>query len=279
MSKKPVWFITGTSSGVGKVLSEAVLKHGHKVVMTARNTESLKELANLYPDTAHIATLDVTNPKMVLDVVEEAEKRFGRIDILVNNAGIGYSSAIEEGEDDVIRSVFDTNFFGVASMIRAVLPGMRKRKQGTIINVSSLNGMVSMPSLGYYSASKHALVGLTEALRQEVEPHGIKVILLEPGGMRTGIMQKNRQAVRNPAYDDTSGYIKDLLKKNGDSLLTGDPERIAQLVIKLVEQKEQPNRLILGKSAFEQIVQKLDALKAEYIAWEKTSHSTDYPVN
>ncbi|MBW7454943.1 oxidoreductase [Paenibacillus sepulcri] len=278
-SNNPVWLITGTSSGVGRVLAEAVLNHGHRVVMTARNPEFLKELTDRFPNTAHVAALDVTNSKQVLEVVEEAEKKYGKIDVLVNNAGIGYSSAIEEGEDDAIRSVFETNFFGVASIIRAVLPGMRERKQGTIVNVSSLNGVVAMPSLGYYSASKHALVGLTEALWQEVEPLGIKVLLLEPGGMKTGIMQKNRQSVRNPAYDKTSGAVKDLLEKQGESFLTGDPERIAQVIIKLVEQEDKPHRLILGNAAYEQLVQKLDAMKAEYSAWESISRSTDFPTN
>ena len=276
---QPVWLITGTSSGVGRVLSEAVLNEGHRVVMTARNPESLKELANRFPSTAFIAALDVTDPKQILEVVREAESKFGPIDVLVNNAGIGYSSAIEEGEEDVIRSVFETNFFGAAAMIRAVLPGMRERKQGTIVNVSSLNGVIAMPSLGYYSASKHALVGLTEALWQEVEPLGIKVLLLEPGGMKTGIMQKNRQAVRNPAYDGTSGYVKDLLAKKGDAFLTGDPERIAQVILEMVEREDKPHRLILGNAAYDQILQKLDALKSEYSAMESIARSTDFPPN
>ncbi|WP_339821296.1 SDR family NAD(P)-dependent oxidoreductase [Paenibacillus sp. FSL R7-0216] len=212
-------------------------------------------------------------------MVEEAENKFGRIDVLVNNAGIGYSSAIEEGEDDAIRSLFETNFFGLASMIRAVLPGMRERKQGTIVNVSSNSGVVAMPSLGYYSASKFAVEGLTEALWQEVTPLGIKVLLLEPGGMKTGILQKNRQSVRNPAYAETSGAVRDLLEKQGDSLLTGDPERIAKVIIKTVELEDKPNRLILGNAAFDQIMQKLDDLKTEYSAWETISRSTDFPEN
>ncbi|MCK8489919.1 oxidoreductase [Paenibacillus sp. MBLB2552] len=275
----PVWLITGTSSGVGRTLAEAVLNHGHRVVLTARNLESLKDLADRFPDTAHAAALDVTDPKQVLKVVEEAENKFGRIDVLVNNAGIGYSSAIEEGEDDAIRSLFETNFFGLASMIRAVLPGMRERKQGTIVNVSSNSGVVAMPSLGYYSASKFAVEGLTEALWQEVTPLGIKVLLLEPGGMKTGILQKNRQSVRNPAYAETSGAVRDLLEKQGDSLLTGDPERIAKVIIKTVELEDKPNRLILGNAAFDQIMQKLDDLKTEYSAWETISRSTDFPEN
>lgn len=275
----PVWLITGTSSGVGRTLAEAVLNHGHRVVLTARNPESLKEIADRFPDTSYAAALDVTDPKQVLKVVEEAESKFGRIDVLVNNAGIGYSSAIEEGEDDAIRSVFETNFFGLASMIRAVLPGMRERKQGTIVNVSSNSGVVAMPSLGYYSASKFAVEGLSEALWQEVAPLGIKVLLLEPGGMKTGILQKNRQSVRNPAYAETSGAVRDLLEKHGDSLLTGDPERIAQVIIKTVELDDKPNRLILGSSAFDQIMQKLDALKSEYSTWESVSRSTDFPEN
>ncbi|RED37380.1 oxidoreductase [Paenibacillus sp. VMFN-D1] len=273
----PVWLITGTSSGVGRVLAEAVLNHGHRVVLTARNPEALKELAEQYPDSTHVAALDVTNSKQILEVVDEAERKFGGIDILVNNAGIGYSSAIEEGEEADIRSLFDTNFFGLASMIRAVLPGMRARKQGTIVNISSNSGVVAMPSLGYYSASKFAVEGLTEALWQEVEPLGIKVLLIEPGGMRTGIMSKNRRSVRNPAYDETSGAVKDLLEKHGDSLLAGDPERIAQVIIKMVEKEDKPHRLILGNAAYDQIMDKIDNLKAEYRAWRSVSRSTDFP--
>ena len=149
----PVWLITGASSGLGHALGSAVLQHGHRAVLTARNTDSIETLASGYPAAALVEALDVTKPAQIADVVRKAEAHFGSIDILVNNAGVGYLAAVEEGDDDGIRWQFDTNFFGAAALIRAVLPIMRKRERGTIVNISSMAGFVSHAGMGYYAAS------------------------------------------------------------------------------------------------------------------------------
>jgi len=170
------WFITGASSGLGASVANAALRAGHRVAVTARDKVRLEKLTEAHPDAVLPLSMDLTKPSEIKAAITTAEKWHGGIDVLVNNAALGYLAAIEEGEEQNIRTLFDTNVFGVASTIRAVLPGMRARASGTIINVSSLNGVVSMPALGYYSASKHALEGLTEALSQEVAPLGIKVL-------------------------------------------------------------------------------------------------------
>src|SRR6202158_2931832 len=191
-TSNPVWLITGCSSGLGHALGSAVLRRGHRVILTARNAAPMQALAGAFPETALVCALDITKPEQIASVVSQAESRFGSIDVLVNNAGVGYLAAVEEGEEEAIRWQFETNFFGAAALIRAVLPGMRERRRGTIVNISSVAGFVSFPSVGYYAASKFALEGLTEALWQELEPLGISVLLIEPGGFRTGMLQRNR---------------------------------------------------------------------------------------
>ena len=170
----PVWLITGSSSGLGHALASAVLHRGHRVILTARNTAPMQALADAFPETALVCALDITKPQQIASVVSQVESHFGSIDVLVNNAGVGYLAAVEEGEEKAIRGQFETNFFGAAALIRAVLPGMRERKHGTIVNISSVAGFVSFAGMGYYAASKFALEGLTEALWQELEPLGIR---------------------------------------------------------------------------------------------------------
>ena len=180
---RPVWLITGCSSGFGREIVRALLARGRRVVATARKPETLAEFTT--NDGLLIAALDVNAPQQIADVVQRAEARFGHIDVLVNNAGYGYLAAIEEGEDAEIRAMFDTNVFGLAAMTRAVLPGMRQRRSGHIVNISSMGGLVGFAGVGYYNATKFAVEGLTEALAKEVEPLGIRVTAVEPGPFRT----------------------------------------------------------------------------------------------
>ena len=274
----PVWLITGASSGLGHPLGSAVLQHGHRAVLTARNTDSIETLASGYPAAALVEALDVTKPAQIADVVRKAEAHFGSIDILVNNAGVGYLAAVEEGDDDGIRWQFDTNFFGAAALIRAVLPIMRKRERGTIVNISSMAGFVSHAGMGYYAASKFALEGLTEALWQEVEPLGLNVLLVEPGGFRTGIVQRNRFSEQIPAYAGTSGAFRNFVQTAPDAVFLGDPARAAKALIEAVESDRRSRRVIFGSDAYGAITSKLQALQTEYEAGQSIAYSTDFEL-
>src|ERR1700694_3507351 len=175
------WLITGCSPGLGRALAQAALTHGHNAVVTARDATKLQELADTYPDTALALPLDVTDPEQVTAAVQHADTRFGGVDVLVNNAGYGYRAAVEEGDDADIHQLFATNFFGAVAMIKAVLPGMRARRAGAIVNISSIGARISPPGSGYYSATKAALEGLSGSLQKELQPLGITVTVVEPG--------------------------------------------------------------------------------------------------
>ncbi|MDI7865027.1 SDR family NAD(P)-dependent oxidoreductase [Rhizobiaceae bacterium n13] len=269
------WFITGASSGLGASTANAALRAGHRVAVTARDNARLAKLVESHPDSVLPLSMDLTNPSEIKAAVAAAEGWHGGIDVLVNNAAIGYKAAIEEGEEHTIRALFDANVFGVASTIRAALSGMRARASGTIINISSLSGVVSMPGLGYYSASKHALEGLTDALRAEVAPLGIKVVSIEPGGFRTGMAGRNLQSPRIDAYGPTAHAIMDFLRvDNQHEYAPGDPDRMAQILMDLVKSGDMPERLSMGADSWTAIMGKLDALRAEYEKWKDVSYST-----
>ena len=179
----PVWFITGCSTGFGKEIASQAIERGYRTVVTARDLAKLTVFGNT--ENVLVQKLDVTEPDQVAAAVGAAESRFGRIDVLVNNAGIGYFAAIEEGEVAKVRKMFEVNVFGLTGMIQAVLPGMRKHRSGCIVNLASLAGLRGFPALGQYNATKFAVEGLSEALRQEIEPLGIRVMVVEPSGFRT----------------------------------------------------------------------------------------------
>ena len=182
-AKPPVWLITGCSTGFGHELAKQALARGFRVAATAREPDELKSLMSL--GDALTFRLDVTDHRQIESAVKAAEDKFGQIDVLVNNAGIGYFAAIEEGEIDQIRRLFEINVFGLSRMIQTVLPGMRRKRSGLIVNLSSIGGICGMPALGYYNATKFAVEGLSEALRGEVTPLGLKVMVVEPSGFRT----------------------------------------------------------------------------------------------
>ena len=271
------WFITGASSGLGAVIADAALRAGHRVALTARDRSRLTTLAESYPDAVLPLSMDLTSPPEIKTAVAAAEEWQGGIDVLVNNAAIGYLAAIEEGEEQKVRQLFETNVFGVAATIRAVLGGMRARGRGIIINVSSINGIVAMPSLGYYSATKFALEAITEALSQEVAPLGIKAMSIEPGGIPTGIVSRNLRSPRIDQYGSTAHALIDLLDNDtSGAFAPNDPHRIADLLVRLVMSGDIPHRLILGADSWAGIMAKLDAQRAEYEAWKHVTYSTSF---
>ena len=273
---KPVWFITGCSTGFGYEMAKQLLEHDYKVVITARKTEDLKGFAG--HDNALILKLDVTDQAQIIKAVKTAQEKFGRIDVLVNNAGIGYFAAVEEGEEAAINNIFNVNVFGVSRMIKAVLPNMRKLNKGFIVNLSSIAGLYSIPALGYYNATKFAVEGLTEALWQEVEPLGIKVMLVEPSGFRTDWAGRSadESTLEITDYAATAGKLRKMLHAVSGKQ-PGDPVRAVQAIIKAVESPQPPHRLLLGNDAFEAATAKLKTLNAEFLAWEGVSRGADYP--
>ena len=208
VTEPPVWFITGCSTGFGLELAKQAIEHGYRTVMTARDPAKLEGYGAT--DNVLVLKLDVTQPDHVAAAVKAAQARFGGIDVLVNNAGIGYFAAIEEGEVAEVRKMFEVNVFGLTAMIQSVLPGMRKRRSGCIVNVSSLGGIRGMPSFGQYCATKFAVEGLSEALRQEVEPLGIAVMVVEPSGFRTDWAGRsaNESAHQIDDYMATAGNVR-----------------------------------------------------------------------
>ena len=272
------WLITGCSTGLGRALAEAVLGAGHNAVITARNPATLAGLAAKHPGTALALPLDVRDHEQVTRVAQQAAGRFGGIDVLVNNAGHGYRSAIEEAGPAEVQELIETNFLGPVDLIRQVLPGMRQRRSGTIINVSSIAGRRSSPGSGYYSATKMALEGASDALRQELAPLGIRVIIIEPGAFRTDFAGRSLQQAATPIsdYAATAGLRR---KENDHTHGTqpGDPARAAQAIITIAEASNPPLRLLLGTDAVNIITTELDQQRAEIDTWEDLSSSTDFP--
>jgi NAD(P)-dependent dehydrogenase (short-subunit alcohol dehydrogenase family) len=271
------WLITGCSTGLGRALSEAVLERGENAVITARDASSLTELAQAYPDTALARALDVTDDEQVTAVVRQAEDNFGGIDVLVNNAGYGYRAAVEEGDPADVQRLFATNFFGPVALIKAALPGMRARRSGAIVNISSIGALRCPPGSGYYSASKAALEAMTSSLRKEAEPLGIKVIAVEPGGFRTDFSGRSltQSATAIDDYAETAGQRR----KENDTVhgtQPGDPARAARALIEVVAAPRPPALLLLGRDALATAVAVLDEQRAEAEDWRELSTSTDF---
>jgi len=272
------WLITGCSTGIGREIGEKVLANGDRAAVTARNREAVADLAEKYPDTALALALDVTSSEQVGAAVMDTVGAFGGIDVLVNNAGYGYMAALEEGEDDEVRKLFDTNFFGVVDLIKAVLPTMREQQRGYIINMSSMTGLVTNPPNIYYSCTKHALEALTEGLAKEVEPFGIRVTAIEPGAFRTDWATRSMQESSTPidAYADTVGARKELIKMAG-GLLPGAPARIADAVLTLANMEDPPLHLLLGEDVLNAFRKKLDDWRSLIDEWEAVTRDVNFP--
>jgi NAD(P)-dependent dehydrogenase (short-subunit alcohol dehydrogenase family) len=272
----PVWFITGCSTGFGRELAKLVLSRGWRAVVTARDAGKVADLVEGHNDRALALALDVDDRKQVDDAVQQAEARFGAVDVLVNNAGYGYRAAVEEGDPDDVRRLFDTNFFGAVALIKAVLPGMRERRRGAIVNVSSIGARISPPGSGYYAAVKAALEGMTASLRKEVGPLGITAMAVEPGGFRTDFAGRSLTQAATPIadYADTAGKRR---KENdtADGTQPGDPAKAAQAIITAVRAAEPPALLLLGNDALSAYGAVLDAQRAEMEQWRELSAGTD----
>lgn len=273
------WLITGCSTGFGRELASAVLARNWNAVVTARDPATIQDIVAGHDVSALALRLDVTDPKQVASAVEEAEARFGAIDVLVNNAGYGYRGAVEEADETEVRELFETNFFGLVSMIQAVLPGMRAHRRGHIVNISSVAGRMAQPGSGYYSATKFAVGGLSDALRKEVGPLGIRVTVVEPGGFRTDFAGRSLRQSKH-TIDDYAATAGARRKENSstDGRQPGDPARAAQAIIRAVQADKPPFRLALGRSAVQRIRAEIDTQRQELDAWEETANGADYPA-
>ena len=274
----PVWFITGCSTGFGRELAKLVLNRGWNAVITARNADKVKDIAEGYENSTLVLPLDVNNKEQVAAAVAKAQEHFGKIDVLVNNAGYGYFTSIEEGEEEKIRAQFETNFFGLVNMVQAVLPGMRKRRSGNIINFSSIGGLVGFTATGFYHATKFAVEGLSESLSKEVAPLGIKVLLVEPGPFRTDWAGRSTSRTETGLddYKEAVGKRMDA-SLQGSGKQAGDPVRGCEAIIKAVEEGTPHLRLLLGKIAFNFATEKLEAMKENFNYWKDLTLGADFP--
>jgi NAD(P)-dependent dehydrogenase (short-subunit alcohol dehydrogenase family) len=271
-----VWLITGTSSGFGRAIAAAAVAAGDTVVATARRPEALADLVKAHPDRVAALALDVTDTSRVADVVAEVMLRYGRIDVLVNNAGRALVGAAEETGEDELRDLMEVHFFGPVALTRAVLPHMRARGGGAIVQLSSLGGRLSFAGVSGYTATKFALEGLSEGLAAEVAPFGIKVLIVEPGAFRTGLHGTAlRMAPALPAYDDIIGPVR-AGQAAFDGAQPGDPAKAAAAIITALDAADTPLRLPLGNDAADAISAAADAARAEFAAWENVTRGTDF---
>jgi NAD(P)-dependent dehydrogenase (short-subunit alcohol dehydrogenase family) len=275
--RKPVWFITGCSTGFGRELARHTLELGFPTVVTARNRDQISDLV-LGNDHALALRLDVTDSDQITAAVKAAEGKFGRIDVLVNNAGIGYFGSFEESSIDEARRMFEINFWGLAEVTRTVLPGLRKRRSGTIVNISSIGGIAAFPALSFYNATKFAVEALSESLSAEVAPIGIKVLLVEPGPFRTD--WAGRSANEAPTtiadYHETAGVRMAMIRSYSGNQ-PGDPVRAAKAIVKAVEAPNPPLRLLLGKPAQGLARGKIESLRKDFEEWAELAASADFP--
>jgi NAD(P)-dependent dehydrogenase (short-subunit alcohol dehydrogenase family) len=271
------WLITGCSTGLGRALADAVSGTGHNAIVTARNVSSVADLAETTPERVLAVALDVTRPDQVVSAVQQAEERFGGVDVLVNNAGYGYRAAVEEGDDADVRTLFETHFFGTVAMIKAVLPEMRARRRGAIVNISSIGAQLTPVGSGYYSAAKAAIEGLSGALRGELAPLGISVTIVEPGAFRTDFAGRSLAQSANVIddYAATAGQRR----KERDTMhgnQPGDPAKAGAAIVAAVESPEPPAFLLLGADALAAYRYVADGRAKDIANWEQLTTSTDF---
>ncbi len=273
-----VWFITGSSTGFGRLLAEQVLAAGDCVAATARDVAKVSDLEEKFPGRAKAIRLDVTNKQEVSAAVEQALAAFGHIDVLVNNAGYGLVAAQEEASDDEIRRQIDTNVFGVIDVTRAVLPHLRRQRSGHIVNLSSVAGLAGTPGLGYYNLTKFAVEGMSEALALELAPLGIHVTLIEPGPFRTDFAGRSGVYSANQIrdYAETAGKMR-ATQHAVSGNQKGDPMRAAQAIQQVVDSKNPPLHLILGAFALTKFRNKVAQFEKEMSEWESVTLGADFP--
>ena len=274
-----VWLITGASTGFGRELAQQLLRTGARVVATARKPEQLADLAIAHPETALILPLDVTSQGQVNAAIAGALTHFGRIDVLVNNAGYGLAGAIEEATEAEFTPVFETNLFGLLRVTRAALPHLRRQRSGTIVNLSSIGGLIGMAGWGFYNATKFAVEGLSEALAAELAPLGIHVMLVEPGAFRTDFLGRSgaEAAARLSDYDPTAGKTREYFHTEAGKQ-KGDPVRAAEAIIAAVNAPEPPRHLLLGATALKRFRTRLEDWTRELDAWQQTTVGADFPA-
>ena len=275
---KKVWLITGCSTGFGRALAIEVLAQGYSVAVASRNINDVEDIVSRYPETALAIRLDVTSGDEITAAVEKIIAHFAQIDVLVNNAGIGYFGAIEESEEAEVRRMFEINVFGLARMIQEVLPHMRKRRMGHILNIASIGGLRSFPGVGFYNATKYAVDGLSESLSKELAPLGIKVTIIAPSGFRTDWAGRSAKdsSIRIADYATTAEKNKgDIRAYSGNQ--PGDPVRAAKAMIAVTESATPPLRLLLGAAALKGARLKLEELKQNFDTWAEVTVGADFP--
>ncbi len=271
------WLITGCSTGLGRQLAQAVAGRGDRLVATARNAETLRELCESYPDTVRAVSLDVTRPGDAAAAVALAESAFGGLDVLVNNAGFGFIGAIEETEPSEYRPVFEANVFGLIETTRAALPALRRRRGACVVNLSSGAGIAGAAGSGFYNATKFAVEGLSEALAQELRPLGLNVIIVEPGPFRTEFLGRSLAVAAReiPAYEETSGRRRQYRQTN-DGRQAGDPAKAVAVMLQAIDAERPPLHLPIGPVAHRIAETKLEAFRVDIDAWRALSIATDF---
>ena len=277
--QEKVWFITGASSGLGLALTKHLLEQGAYVAASARKPDELKGLEAYYPGNLQRLKMDVTDGPQIEQAIASALARFGRIDVLVNNAGYGVTGAVEEVSLDEYMPMFDTNFFGLVSVTKALLPQFRKQMQGSIVNLSSIGGLIGSAGWGYYNATKFAVEGLSEALAAELAPLGIHVMVVEPGPFRTDFLGRSGVEAhqRIPDYEPSAGKAREYFATQSGKQ-AGDPAACrAEAIVEAVSSPEPPKHLLLGKIALQRYRARLEQWTADLDRWQRTTVESDYP--
>lgn len=273
-----VWFITGASTGFGRLLAEEVLSRGERVIATARDLSKIEDLATQHPETARAFALDVTKPDEITAVANQTIEAFGHVDVLVNNAGYGVNGAIEEVSEEEFEPMFQTNIYGTIRTTRAFLPHFRERHSGHIFNLSSIGGLVGGAGWGFYNTTKFAVEGFSEALAAEMKPLGVHVTLVEPGPFRTDFLGRSGKlaAVELPDYADTAGKAREYLRTQAGKQ-PGDPQRAIEAILTVANDPNPPVHLLLGKPALTRFRDKLALWEKEIATWEPLTLGADYP--
>ena len=272
------WFITGASTGFGRLLAEYLLERGANVVATARKVDQLEDLVQRYPGGATILPLDVTSGSSIDSAVSDAIGHVGHIDVLVNNAGYGVCGAVEEVTEDEYMPMFNTNLFGLINLTQAFLPMFRERRSGAIINLSSIGGLIGSAGWGFYNASKFAVEGLSQALAGELAPLGVHVMVVEPGPFRTDFLGRSGQEAgrRIADYETTVGKTREYFKTQAGKQ-AGDPQRAVEAMVEAINSPEPPKHLLLGKLALSRYRTYLEQQTAELNKWQQLTNGADFP--
>ncbi len=278
-SNDRTWFITGTSSGFGLLLAQEVLHRGERVIATARDTSKLADLERQYPGSVRLLELDVTNPAQIQTVAADAIASFGHVDVVVNNAGYGLNGAIEEVSEEEFEPMFQTNIYGVIRVTRAFLPHLRSRRSGHIINFSSIGGLIGGAGWGFYSTTKFAVEGFSEALAEEMKPLGVHVTIIEPGPFRTEFLGRSGKVAAQeiPDYRETPAKKAREYFASQSGKQVGDPQKAVEAVVDVVNAPEPPVHLLLGNPALKRFRGKLAHWEKDLAAWEHVTTGTDFP--